>query len=302
MKILVAGGSGALGLPLIGLLRQAGYDVWGMAHSARGQAALSALGGGVVQGNALDRSAIFAMMERLRPDCVVDQLTSLPTSPFDLPHRLPADRVLRLQGGGNLFDAARACGVARYIQQSCGFYLDGAGGLADDTAALKTTAPGHIGESARMYAALEKRLMSSPDIQGTALRYGFFYGPRTWYWPDGAFTTHMRQAEVPLIGAGASAFSFIHVEDAARATLSALSAPQGVYNVVDDQPVPVHTWLPGYARWVGAPAPRQMDVPHARASLGEETVYYQNALDGACNHKARAVLGLAPRRQPWGAA
>ncbi len=153
-----------------------------------------------------------------------------------------------------------------------------------------------------MYTALEKRVMSAPDIQGTALRYGFFYGPRTWYWPDGAFTTHMRQAEVPLIGAGASVFSFIHVEDAARATLSALSAPQGVYNVLDDQPVPVHAWLPAYARWVGAPAPRQMDVPHARASLGEESVYYQNALDGACNHKARAVLGLAPRRQPWGAA
>ena len=72
MKILVAGGSGALGLPLIGLLRQAGYDVWGMAHSARGQAALSALGAGVVQGHALERSAIFAMMERLRPDRVVD--------------------------------------------------------------------------------------------------------------------------------------------------------------------------------------------------------------------------------------
>lgn len=300
MKILVAGASGALGLPLLVRLRQAGHNVWGMAHSARGQAVLNTLGVGVVMGNALERSAMFSIMEHLRPDCVVDQLTSLPASPFDLPHRLPADRILRLQGGGNLLDAARACGVRRYIQQSCGFYLDGGGGLAGDAAPLKTTAPGHMGESARMYADLEKRLINAPDIQGTALRYGFFYGPRTWYWPDGAFTTHMRQAEVPLIGAGASVLSFIHVEDAAQATLSALSAPQGVYTVVDDQPVPMHTWLPAYARWVGAPAPRLMSEQDARVSLGEESVYYQNALDGACNYRARTVLGLAPRTQPWG--
>ncbi|MFT8418330.1 MAG: NAD(P)-dependent oxidoreductase [Acetobacter sp.] len=300
MKILVAGASGALGQPLIARLRAAGHDVWGMAQSARGVAAVNALGAGVVQGNALDRSAVFAIMERVRPDCVVDQLTSLPASPFDLPQRLPADRVLRLQGGGNLFDAARACGVGRYIQQSCGFYLDGAGGLGDDTALLKVAAPGHIGESARMYAALEKRVMSAPDMQGTALRYGFFYGPHTWYWPDGAFTAHMRAGEVAQIGAGRSVFSFIHVQDAAEATVAALTAPGGVYNVVDDQPIPVHAWLPAYARWVGAPPPGHMAEQNARELLGEESVYYQNGLDGARNHKARSVLGLAPRRQPWG--
>lgn len=99
MKILVAGASGALGRPLITQLRHAGHEVWGMAQSPRGVEVVGALGAGVVQGNALDRAAVFAIMERLRPDCVVDQLTSLPASPFDLPHRLPADRVLRLQGG-----------------------------------------------------------------------------------------------------------------------------------------------------------------------------------------------------------
>ncbi len=299
MKILVAGASGALGRPLVARLRQAGHDVWGMAQSAGGVAAVNALGAGVVQGNVLDRAAVFAIMERVRPDCVVDQLTSLPASPFDLPQRLPADRVLRLQGGGHLFDAAQACGVRQYIQQSCGFYLDGAGGLADDAAPLKTTAPGHIGESARMYAQLEKRVMSAANMQGTALRYGFFYGPRTWYWPDGAFTTHMRQGEVAQIGAGKSVFSFIHVEDAAEATVRALGARGGVYNVVDDQPVAVHAWLPAYARWVGAPPPGAMAEQDAVQQLGEESVYYQNALDGATNHKARSVLGFVPRAQPW---
>nr|WP_277875475.1 NAD-dependent epimerase/dehydratase family protein [Acetobacter lambici] len=200
-----------------------------------------------------------------------------------------------------MFDAAQACGVARYIQQSCGFYLDGAGGLADDTALLKIAAPGHMGESARMYAALEKRVMSAPNMRGTSLRYGFFYGLHTWYWPDGAFTEHMRRGEVVLIGAGRSVFSFIHVDDAAAATVSALSAPGGVYNVVDDQPALVQAWLPAYARWVGAPAPGHMTEQAAVQQLGEESVYYQNNLDGASNHKARRVLGLAPRTQPWGA-
>lgn len=300
MKILVAGASGALGRPLLAQLRQAGHTVWGMAQSAQGLAAIKALGAEAVQGNALDRSGVFAIMDQLRPDCVVDQLTSLPASPFDLPQRLPADRALRLQGGGNLFDAAQACGVGRYIQQSCGFYLDGAGGLADETALLKIAAPGHIGESARMYAALEKRVMSAPHMQGTALRYGFFYGPRTWYWPDGAFSNHMRQGEVAQIGAGRSVFSFIHVEDAAAATVAALVAPGGVYTVVDDQPYVVHAWLPAYARWVGAPAPGHMDEKDAMQQLGEESVYYQNNLDGASNHKARNLLGLLPRKQPWG--
>lgn len=300
MKILVAGASGALGRPLITQLRHAGHTVWGMAQSPRGVEVVGALGAGVVQGNALDRSAVFAIMEQVRPDCVVDQLTSLPASPFDLPQRLPADRVLRLQGGGNLFDAAQACGVKRYIQQSCGFYLDGAGTLADDTAALKTTAPGHVGESARMYAALENRVINTTDMQGIALRYGFFYGPHTWYDPEGAFTTHMRRGEVAIIGTGRSVFSFIHVEDAAAATVSALTAPKGIYNVVDDQPVRVQAWLPAYARWVGAPPPGHMDAQTAMQQLGPESVYYQNQLDGASNHKARRVLGLNPRPQPWG--
>ena len=301
MKILVAGASGALGRPLITQLRHAGHEVWGMAHSPRGVESIAALGAGAVQGNALDRTAVFAIMEQVRPDCVVDQLTSLPASPFDLAHRLPADRILRLQGGGHLFDAAQNYGVRQYIQQSCGFYLDGGGALADEAALFRLAAPGHMGESARMYAALEKRVMSAQGMQGTALRYGFFYGPHTWYWPDGAFTTHIRRGEVPMIGAGQSVFSFVHVEDAAAATLAALTAPGGVYNVVDNQPARVQAWLPAYARWVGAPPPAHMDAHTAMQQLGAESVYYQNSLDGACNHKARRILGFNPRPQPWGA-
>lgn len=303
MKVLVAGASGALGRPLLTRLRDAGHEVWGMAHRAESLGVIGGPGVHPVAGDALDRDGVRALLARIGPDVVIDQLTSLPASPADLPRRLPADRTLRLVGGGNLFDAAQACGVRRYIQQSCGFYLDagqgGQAGLATEASPPRIDAPGHIGESARMYAALERRVCGASSLQGTALRYGFFYGPGTWYWPDGAFSAGMRRGECPLIGAGRGTFSFIHVHDAATATVAALTAPAGIYNVVDDQPTDIATWLPAYARWVGAPAPAHLQAQSARDVAGEEAVYYQNSLDGAANRRARDLLGLEPRRLAW---
>ncbi|MBF0875807.1 NAD(P)-dependent oxidoreductase [Gluconobacter cerevisiae] len=299
MKILLAGASGAVGRPLIARLVKAGHEVWGMVRRAENAPVLQELGARPVVGNALDRAEMFALLDRVRPDVVIDQLTSLPSSPFDLAQRLPADRVLRLAGGGNLHDAARSAGVQRYVQQSCGFYLNGGGALATEESPLRTDAPGGIGESARMYETLEKRVLGDDVMEGVALRYGFFYGPRTWYWPDGAFSLHVRKGEVPVIGAGRGTFSFIHVEDAAQATVAALEAPSGVYNVVDDQPTTLGRWLPAYAEWVGADAPAHVDEDEAVRRGGEESVYYQNSLSGACNRKARAVLGLEFGRIPW---
>ncbi|MBO1328003.1 NAD(P)-dependent oxidoreductase [Acetobacter suratthaniensis] len=299
MKILVAGASGALGRPLITRLHEAGHDVWGLASRPESLDAMTARGAHAINGNAMDRAGIFTILEQLRPDVVIDQLTSLPASPFDLANRLAADRHLRLEGGGNLFAAAQACQVTRYIQQSCGFYLDTNGPLATEASRLRTHAPGNIGESARMYAALEKRVLGSHSMQGVCLRYGFFYGPGTWYWTEGAFNTHLHNREVSLLGAGSSVFSFIHVDDAAQATMAALTAPAGVYNVVDNHPTPFHDWLAAYTRWVGAPAPARLSPQDALRLAGEESVYYQNNLTGANNHKARERLNLTPRPQPW---
>ncbi|MFT8369437.1 MAG: NAD(P)-dependent oxidoreductase [Acetobacter papayae] len=299
MKILVAGASGALGRPLITRLRDAGHEVWGLANRVESLETIEAHGGHPIKANALDRSGLFAVLEQIRPDVVIDQLTSLPASPFDLPNRLAADRQLRLEGGGNLFDAAQAWKVKRYIQQSCGFYLDGNDTLATETSPLRIHAPGNIGESARMYAALEKRVLTATGMEGIALRYGFFYGPGTWYWPDGAFSTHMKNGDVALMGAGSSVFSFIHVDDAAQATIAALTAPVGLYNVVDDQPTRFCDWLPAYARWAKAPPPASLPLQDALRLAGEEGVYYQNSLTGACNRKAKENLNLSPRPQPW---
>ncbi|MBS1103794.1 NAD(P)-dependent oxidoreductase [Gluconobacter sp. Dm-62] len=299
MKILLAGASGAVGRPLIARLLREGHEVWGMVRRAENLPVIQELGAHAVEGDALDRAGIFALLEQVRPDVVIDQLTSLPASPFELAQRLPADRVLRLEGGGNLHDAARAVGVRRYLQQSCGFYLDGGGALATEESPLRAGAPGGIGESARMYEALEKRALSDADMEGVALRYGFFYGPRTWYWSDGAFSLHVRKGEVPVIGAGRGTFSFIHVDDAAQATAAALHAPAGRYNVLDDQPTELSRWLPAYAKWVGAAVPAHLDEADATRQMGQEGVYYQNSLSGASNRKARMFLGLTPGRVPW---
>lgn len=299
MKVFLAGASGALGRPLIRRLRDAGHEVWGLAHRPESLKTIESLGAQPVKGDALSRVDMFEIIERIRPDVVIDQLTSLPASPFDLAQRLPVDRRLRLEGGGHLFEAARTLKVQRYVQQLSGFYLDGGDGLATEASPLRINAPGTIGESARMYAALEKRVLSAQDIEGIGLRYGFFYGPGTWYWPDGAFSRHLLQGEVSLIGKGSSTLSFIHVEDAAQATVAALTAPTGIYNVVDNQPTRMSDWLPAYANWIGAASPPSLDEQEALQLLGEESIYFQNNLTGACNQKALRVLGLIPQRPAW---
>ncbi|MCP1243810.1 NAD-dependent epimerase/dehydratase family protein [Acetobacter lambici] len=299
MKVLVAGASGALGRPLIRILRDSGHEVWGLAHCPESLKTIERLGVHPVNGDALNRTNIFELIEQIRPDVVIDQLTSLPSSPFDLPQRLPADRRLRLDGGGNLFEAAKTFQVKRYVQQLSGFYLDGGKGLATEASPLRINAPGTIGDSARMYAALEQRVSSAQEMEGIGLRYGFFYGPGTWYWSDGAFSRHLLKGDVSLIGKGSSTFSFIHVEDAAQATVAALTAPSGIYNIVDNQPTKMSDWLPAYANWVGADAPPYLDEREALQLLGEESVYFQNSLTGACNQKALRVLGLSPQRPSW---
>src|SRR5918997_1890368 len=133
---------------------------------------------------------------------------------------LPADRRLRIEGGGNLFAAAEALGVQRYVQQSSGFYLAAQEGLADEAAPMRTDAPGGVGASATMYAELERRVLGSSRVGGTALRYGFFYGPDTWYWTDGAAAEQVKRREVPVFGGGTGVWSFVHVEDAAAATVA----------------------------------------------------------------------------------
>ena len=210
------------------------------------------------------------------------------------------DRRLRIEGGGNLFRAAHASGVRRYLQQSSGFFLKAAPGtLGDESCPLDVNASPSVAASARTYTELETRLFNSNAIEGVAMRYGFFYGPKTWYYPgESAANTVMRQQNA-VVGKGEGVSSFVHIHDAALATVALLAAPPGVYNLVDDDPSPQAVWLPAFARFVGAPAPPHMSEAEMEAVAGEDAVYYATKLSGASNAKAKRILGWKPRRLEW---
>ena len=300
MKIFIAGATGAVGLPLVRALRTLGHQVTGMTLAGPGVDRLRELGAIASTADAFDSKAVRDAIESAAPDVVIDQLTVLPANPADVIKSLPRDTRLHLEGGGNLLAAAEALRVERYVLQSRGFYLDApVGRLAEETARLRHDAPGAIGESARVIGEYEQRVLSSPVLKGIVLRYGFFYGPGTWYRPDGAVAEQARKREVAILGEGNAVWSFVHIDDAVSATVASLTAKPGIYNIVDDDPLPVSKWLPDFARWVDAPEPRSVSLDEALKAAGEEAVYYHTTLTGASNRRAKAELGFAPRPLLW---
>lgn len=300
MKIFIAGATGAVGLPLVRALSTLGHQVTGMTRPGPGADRLRELGAQASFADAFDPDGVHRAIEAAAPDVVIDQLTWLPANPAEIIKAMPNDTRLHREGGANLIAAAEKLGVRRYIMQSRGFYLEAAAGeLADETARLRYDAPGEIGESTRTIGAYEDRVLASPSLDGVVLRYGFFYGPGTWYRPDGAIADQARREESAIIGEGNGVWSFVHIDDAIAATVASLSAEPGVYNIVDDDPLPVSEWLPAFARWVGAPEPKRLGVEDALKSAGEEAVYYHTRLTGASNGRAKARLGFAPRPLLW---
>ena len=228
MRVFIAGATGAVGLPLARALCTLGHQVIGMTRAGPGVDRLRELGAEASTADAFDPKAVLNAIAAAAPDVVIDQLTRLPPNPADLIKSLPNDTRLRREGGANLLSAAQAVGVRGYIIQSRGFYLDvPKGQLADETATLRYDAPGEIGKSARAVGEYEKQVLATPSLDGVVLRYGFFYGPGTWYRPDGAIADQVRNGETAIIGAGNAVWSFIHIDDAIAATVAALTAELG---------------------------------------------------------------------------
>jgi len=300
MRVFVAGASGAIGEPLTAELLKKRHSVVGMTTSEARARILERQGAEAVIVDAFDAVALETALRRSKPDVVIDELTSLPKDPKDMPKYAAGDRKLRIEGGGNLFRAALACGVRRYLQQSSGFFLKApAGMLADESSPMDVTASPSVAASACTYTELEARLFSSNAIEGVALRYGFFYGPKTWYHSGEAAANMVMQQQNPVVGRGEGVSSFVHINDAAIATVASLAAEPGVYNVVDDDPSPQAVWLPAFAKFVGAPVPPHMSEAEVRAIAGEDAVYYGTKLSGASNAKAKRLLGWKPRRLEW---
>lgn len=300
MKILIAGATGAVGLPLVRALCALGHRVTGMTRNGTGVDRLRELGAEVSTADAFDATAVREAVKAASPDVVIDQLTWLPANPAEIIKSMPNDTRLHREGGANLLAAAHEARAGRYILQSRGFYLEApAGQLADETAKLRYDAPGEIGESTRTIGDYEDRVLASSSLDGVVLRYGFFYGPGTWYRPDGAIAEQVRKRESAIIGDGSAVWSFVHIDDAIAATIASLKAEPGIYNIVDDDPLPVAEWLPAFAQWVDAPQPPRVSESDARQKFGEEAVYYHTRLTGATNGRAKAQLGFAPRPLLW---
>jgi nucleoside-diphosphate-sugar epimerase len=300
MNVFVAGASGALGMPIVMKLLQQGHRVTAMTRSESGSERLSALGAAVERIDAFDSTAVMEALRHSSPEVVIDQLTALPKNPAELVSAIPHDRQLRLEGGGNVHAAALAVGARRYVQQSSGFYLKARKGkIADEEDSFNIDASPAISLGSQMYRDLEQRALGDSRMEGVALRYGFFYGPNTWYNPDGGAADQVRQGALPIIGDGQAVSSFIHIEDAAAATLASISAKPGIYNIVDDDPVSVHKWLPAFAQWVQAPPPPHISEEDALTTVGPDAVYYHTKLCGSSNAKAKVLLGFRPRRLEW---
>jgi len=300
MRVFVAGASGAIGEPLIAKLLKYGHSVIGMTSSESRAKNLERRGVETAIVDAFDAAAVEAALRRAKAEVVIDELTSLPKEQSEMPKYAAGDRKVRIEGGGNLLRAAIATGVRRYLQQSSGFFLKAAEGtLADESSPLDVNASPGVAASARTYTELETRLFSSSAIEGVSLRYGFFYGPNTWYHPGEAAANMVMRQQNPVVGKGQGVSSFVHIDDAATATVASLTAEPGVYNLVDDDPSPQAVWLPAFAKFVGAPEPAHLSEAEVSAIAGEDVVYYATRLSGASNAKAKSVLGWKPRRLEW---
>ena len=301
MKIFVAGGTGAIGRPLIAKLLANGHSVVALTRSPEKVQALEGVEPAIA--DVFDADAVKAVVTRTKPEIVIEQLTALPRTYTrqSMAAAAPLNSRIRFEGGANVLAAAQAAGVRRYLRQSVAFYAVPGSGLADEDTALAFNASPAVAGGAREIAELELRLLEGPNIEGIVLRYGFFYGPGTWFNPDGDVARQVRQQQFPIIGNGEGVWSWLHIEDAALATVAAAEQGNpGIYLIANDQPLAVREWLPAFAGWLNAPPPPQISVEDAlKTDGGADAVYYGTQMRGVWNAKAKRELNFRSRPLEW---
>lgn len=302
MKIFVAGGTGAVGRPLLAELLAKGHTPVVLTRSPEKARALVEQGIEPAIADVFDPEAVKAVVGRARPEVVIEQLTALPGiyTRESMSAAAAFNARLRLEGGANVLAAAQAAGVRRYLRQSIAFWAVPGPGLADEETPLALDASPAVAADARVVTELEQRLLGNSNMEGIALRYGFFYGPGTWFNPDGDVARQVRRRQFPIIGNGEGVASWLHIGDAAMATVAAAEQGNpGIYLVADDKPLAVCEWLPAFARWLNAPAPPQVSVEDALKASGADAVYYGTRMRGVSNAKAKRELNFQPRPLEW---
>ena len=304
MRVLVAGATGALGKQLVPRLVSAGHEVTGMTRTPAKQDLVRDLGATPVVADALEPEQVAAAVAETQPEAIVHQLTAL-SGGFDLKHferTFALTNRLRTEGTDNLLSAGRALGIRRFVAQSYAgwpFARSGAAVKAEEEP-LDPAPVDAMRSTLDAIRYVEDVVMAAHWTEGVVLRYGGFYGPGTSLGPDGGDTVEaIRKRRFPVVGSGAGVWSFVHVEDAAEATVAAVERGRGIYNIVDDEPAPVAEWLPEVAAAFGAKPPRHVPRVVGRLVAGEAATVMMTEVRGASNEKAKRELGWQPRHRSW---
>jgi nucleoside-diphosphate-sugar epimerase len=304
MKVLVAGAGGVMGRQLLPRLAENGHEVVGLTRSAEKADLVRALGAEPVIADALDAEQVARAVAETAPEAIVHELTAL-SGEIDLRHFErsfePTNR-LRTEATDHLLSAGRAVGVKRFLAQSyAGWPQERSGSwVKSEEDPFDPAPPPAMRSGQEAIRHLEDAVVGADWTVGIVLRYGGFYGPNTSLAPDGEHTELIRARKFPVVGDGAGVWSFIHVGDAAEATVAALErGERGVYNVVDDEPAPVKEWLPAVAEAIGAKPPRHVPRWLGRLAAGEAAVVMMTEIRGASNEKAKRELGWTPAHSSW---
>jgi nucleoside-diphosphate-sugar epimerase len=301
MRVFVAGATGAIGKQLVPRLVEAGHEVHGMTRSESKQAMLHELGAVPVVADALDPDQVAEAVGRARPDVIVHQLTALAGVEIRHPERgVAMTNRVRIEGTDHLLSAGQVVGVRRFVAQSIGLYVRTGGPVKSEEDPFDPSPPGELREGAAGIHHLEQAVLGARWTEGIVLRYGAFYGPGTHLAPGGELSELVRKRRFPLVGDGGGVWSFIHVADAAEATVAAVEhGSRGVYNVVDDDPAPVAEWLPALAQTLGAKRPMRVPRFIVRLFAGEAGVVMMTDVRGASNAKAKRELAWRPAHPSW---
>jgi nucleoside-diphosphate-sugar epimerase len=303
VRVFVAGATGVIGRRLAPMLVRAGHEVTGMTRSREKEPMIRELGAEPAICDVFDADALEATVRAAKPEVVVHELTDLPPNidPRKMEEQAAGNDRIRSEGTPNLVRAAVAAGARRVVAQSIAFaYAPKGAQVKREDDPLWDDSPWPWSRSVEALHVLERTVTGTQGIEGVVLRYGFFYGPGTSYAPGGYAYREVGRRRFPVVGKGTGVFSFIHLDDAAAATVAAVERGRpGIYNVVDDEPAPMAEWLPRYAETLGARKPLRVPKLIARLVAGRYAAAMATELRGASNEKAKRELGWTPRHRSW---
>ncbi|HET9841911.1 MAG TPA: NAD(P)-dependent oxidoreductase [Nocardioides sp.] len=296
MRVYLAGGTGALGRRLIPQLVERGHRVTATTRDPRKTALLERLGAEATVVDGLDSSAVGESVAKAEPDAVVHQMTAL-AGPADVKHfdrYFAVTNRLRTEGLDHLIAAAQAAGVPHLVAQSYTGWpnIRSGGWVKDEEDPLDPEPPAAQRETLTAIRYLEETVQK---VDGAVLRYGGFYGDAT-----DPMLALVRKRKFPIVGGGTGYMSFVHLDDAAGATVLALEQQaRGVFNIVDDEPAPASEWLPYLADCLGAKQPMRLPAWLARLAAGEVAVSMLTRTRGSSNARAKRDLGWQLRWPSW---